>query len=1059
VIVIPTTGKITYWESIASAATLNLKLQRNGVELTIPGMLSGEKVIQILNAESAGFMLAFSSGRIAYMTVRDGQGRPAITVQFLRSGNGTTNTGIFGSLRNALSSSSWHGDIAAIRAGPQKKIGERNVVVATRKGKLQSWNIHRGGHTSLIAESEAREKIVTEIKEAIPALTSLLIENFELLDVAYFHDSTTETSIARQGHVDTSVRLLLLVSLTEKHVSHYALVEAMLGSEGLQVGNIRQIKSYSTPIARDAISNTRLYLPDPSLAFIVFDRAVVVVTLVQPDDSPESQLMTESHLFPASFEDVIDFRGDIDFEIVGSGMEEPQALSNIAEDSKTRRSKSKHPATVLIARNGGILRVAATDIGKLHLKSEPLTAKSKLEQAVFFGSQSQNLINFAVRPELEFPAADVGSAALELSQEILKSKTSYIPSVAASLEQNLRRRSNALRDLARYLKSSGVELCRTTRWRLSWDAEKLAAASIIWQSYDSKISERVVGEKRVLLTELVEYIHEDWKSKPTDEEGELDHVRYWFMEDIDRLDIALPWAFQIVKYAYVDNEKARQTVLETLDEANEFVVGALEAAFNFREANAELYGLQTEVLEHGILQSNYGDLPEIWTSQLYLVENLKKQITLSGAFLKEYWNPAEDAETNDTLLSKVAREHENLIDMGIRCTRERIRWEEAQDDPAIQHQAEQRETSQLAAEDSEIKFLARTLGLPNSAIALAEKHVILPTLASILNFELNQCSERTNDFQNLPKTERQYLKERSKELQSKVNDCFTTFGMDWAEAFYDLEIQVESMSELLNDFPSQRKYLTEFLRRRPEYAKIAWIHEVTYQGDFDHAATNLLNLGLNHEEDVWSKKVELSIGKLARLASRSYSQDNGILIPDGGKTELATTHDQLGLIKIQDTVYEYIHGTLADAIDEEGEVQLALDAFGNQRTLHKLPALSHLLTESMESLVKHTAMDGMALVDLLSLMGESNYDGGLQNMQFYNALQAVRQGVPDKTEKLLLQRVIWRRCMLKNDWAELNNTSSNNDEELSERLRATALYMTFGQCLKNRESELEVLMS
>jgi nuclear pore complex protein Nup133 len=276
VIVIPTTGKITYWESIASAATLNLKLQRNGVELTIPGMLSGEKVIQILNAESAGFMLAFSSGRIAYMTVRDGQGRPAITVQFLRSGNGTTNTGIFGSLRNALSSSSWHGDIAAIRAGPQKKIGERNVVVATRKGKLQSWNIHRGGHTSLIAESEAREKIVTEIKEAIPALTSLLIENFELLDVAYFHDSTTETSIARQGHVDTSVRLLLLVSLTEKHVSHYALVEAMLGSEGLQVGNIRQIKSYSTPIARDAISNTRLYLPDPSLAFIVFDRAVVV---------------------------------------------------------------------------------------------------------------------------------------------------------------------------------------------------------------------------------------------------------------------------------------------------------------------------------------------------------------------------------------------------------------------------------------------------------------------------------------------------------------------------------------------------------------------------------------------------------------------------------------------------------------------------------------------------------------------------------------------------------------------------------------------------------------
>jgi nuclear pore complex protein Nup133 len=1054
----PTTGKITYWESIASAATLNLKLQRNGVELTIAGMMSGERVIQILNAEIAGFMLAFSSGRIAYMTVRDGQGRPAITVQFLRSGNGTTNTGIFGSLRNALSSSSWHGDIAAMRAGPQRKTGERNVVVATKKGKLQSWNIHRGGHTSLIAESEGREKIVTEIKEAIPAFNCLLIENFELLDVAYFQDTPTQTIIARQAHVDTSVRLLLLVSLTENHVSHYSLVEAILGSEGLQIGNIRQVKSYSTPVARDAISNTRLYLPDPSLAFIIFNRAVVVATLAQPDDSPESQLMTESHLFPASFEDVVDFRRDIDLEIVGSGMEEPQALATIAEDSKTRRSKSKHPAVVLIARNGGVLRVAATDITRLLLKSKPLTAKSKLEQAVFFGAQAQNLINFAVRPELEFPATDVGAAALELSQEILKSKTSHIPSVAASLEQNLRKRSNALRDLAKYLKSSGVELRRTTRWRLLWDAEKMAAASIIWKAYDSNISEKPAGEKRVLLSELVEYIHEDWKSKPTDEAGEHDHVRFWFMEDIDRLDIALPWAFQIVKYAYVDNEKAREAVLETLNEANEFVVGALEGAFNFREANAQLYGLETEVLEHGILQSNYGDLPEIWTSQLYLVKNLKKQITLSEAFLKKYWDPAEDAETNNTLLSKVAREHENLIDMGIRCTRERIRWEEAQDDPAVQHQAEQRDTSQLATEDSEIKFVARTLGLPDAAIALAEKHQILPTLASILNFELNQCSERTNDFHSLPKTERQYFKERTKVLQSKVNDCFARFGTDWAEAFYELEIQVDSMSELLDDFPSQKKYLTDFLRRRPEFAKVAWIHEITYQHDFDHAATTLLNLGLDLEEDVWSKKVELSIGKLARLASRSYSQDNGILIPDGGKTELATAHDQLGLIKIQDSVYEYIQSTLADAIDEEGEVQLALDAFGNKRALQKLPALSHLLKESMDSLVKHTAMSGLALVDLLSLMGGSNYDEGLRGMQFYNALQAVRQGVRNKAEKLLLQRVIWRRCMLKDDWAELNNTGSSNDADLSERLQTTALYMTFRRCLKNRKSVHEELM-
>jgi nuclear pore complex protein Nup133 len=185
VVVVPTSGKVTYWESISSAATLDLRLQRNGVELTIPGMYNGETVIQILNAESAGFVLAFSTGRIAYMSVRDGQGRPAISVQFLRGSSGPVNSGLFGTLRNALSSSSWRGDIAAVRAGRQEKVGERNVVVATAKGKIQSWEIHRGGHNSLNAEAEGREAIVMAIKASAPALSDLLIESFELLDITF----------------------------------------------------------------------------------------------------------------------------------------------------------------------------------------------------------------------------------------------------------------------------------------------------------------------------------------------------------------------------------------------------------------------------------------------------------------------------------------------------------------------------------------------------------------------------------------------------------------------------------------------------------------------------------------------------------------------------------------------------------------------------------------------------------------------------------------------------------------------------------------------------------
>ncbi len=93
-VVMPISGKIAYWESISSAATLDfIRQQRTGVEDAIHGMFSGEYVVELVYAESAGFMLAFSTGRLAYMSVRDSHGRPAISVQFLRSGLGSSGGG------------------------------------------------------------------------------------------------------------------------------------------------------------------------------------------------------------------------------------------------------------------------------------------------------------------------------------------------------------------------------------------------------------------------------------------------------------------------------------------------------------------------------------------------------------------------------------------------------------------------------------------------------------------------------------------------------------------------------------------------------------------------------------------------------------------------------------------------------------------------------------------------------------------------------------------------------------------------------------------------------
>ncbi|KAF4636233.1 hypothetical protein G7Y89_g1852 [Cudoniella acicularis] len=1013
-VVVPTTGKITYWESIASAATLDLRLQRNGVDLSISGMLSGETVIQILNAESAGFMLAFSTGRIAYMSVRDGQGRPAISVQFLRSGAGSANTGIFGSLRNALSSSSSRGDIAAVRAGRPEKVGERNVVLATAKGKLQSWDIHRGGHTSLIAEAEAREAIVLAIKEATPAMSELLIETFEILDFTHATNSFTDN-----GEEDAN--LLLLTSLGDRQISHYILVEILLKRSELIVKNIRPIKSYTTPVNRAATSNTRLYFPAPSLvAYAVFDRAVVVVSMAKQPDTPEMQLRLESHLLPQTFEDVIDFRKDMNVEIVGSGMEEVNGSSYGIEDSKSsRRHKAKHPATVLIVRGGGVLRIAATDVTKLTSnQAQQVTARSKLEQAVFFGNVEHNPINFAVRSELEFPAEEVGEAALELSRDILKSQTPYIPSAPGSIDQNLRKRSAALLDLADYLRTSRVALDRVTRWRLLWDAERMEAATIIWRRYDATVRQKPVGQKRGLLTEVIEYIHEDYKTEPLPEAGELDRVRHWFINDIWNLEIALPWAFQVIKYTYQDGQKDHSFVMEITSEANDLLVGALQGAFDFRTANIGL-----------------------------------KQLELAGALVTEYSETSpREGQPSAELVGKVKDELHVLADMSIRSNKERIRWCSVQDDPQFQIEAEELTGQQEVAADAAIKLLAKELNSPGEAIVLAEKHEILPTLAFVLMFELNECSRKAinNSTGSLNVSALDINNEQSRALQATVRQCFSKFGTRWANALYELDVELDSMRVLLDGFPEELAYLTAFLRSKPEYAKIAWIHEITRTHDFDQAAQTLLDLSLIREQNLWSKKIELSIGKLARLVGKNYSQKDGIIIPDGGKSELITMHNQLGLIKIQETAYDFILPSISAAIDENAEVQLALEVHGSKLS-SKQPAFNSLLGENMTRLIKHTAMNASALVDLLTLMDDNDPEEQsiFRGERFYLAIEATRYGLADRKDQVLCQRVIWRRCMLRDNWTDINNTDMKDDFQISEQLRRTALYLAFRGCLKN----------
>lgn len=1066
VVVMPTTGKITYWESISSAATLDLIQQaRHGVEHTIAGMWAGETVVQILNAETAGFVLSFSSGRTAYMSVRDGHGRPSVNAQFLK-GAVSQASGIFGSFKSVFSHST-KGEFATARAGPLVGPGERGIVTATKKGKLQAWNLHREGANTFEADAETREEIVDELKRTNTGLMHYDIDTFELLDLAFVPPTADRSHSAALTYRDEhGTELLLLTAMTRQDTSHYALVQLFLSSKtGATVGNIRHINSYFTPPAKDAVSRPKLYLPNPgTVAFLTFQRAVVIASMANEPDSAEAQLLAESHGLQ-TFEDVIDFRKDSGVEITGSGYEEPASSVKRPEDFRIKRNKFKHPAVVLLVKNGGLIRVSINDANQfVSAKPPKVTAKSKLEQAVFFGNLENNVLSFSGRSEIHFSPKEYGDAAKAISQQILTSSTLFLPAAPASIRYNLTVRSEALQTLARQLKLLKVNLDRATRWDLLHDAEKLASAAAAWEVYDNSLATQTDPDN-VLWKHLVVIINENHKTQTNTAVGEVDRIRHFFIHDINRFNFAAPYAVQVVKELKDAGILTPAQFTSLLSEANDLHIAVLETAYKFRSAHLEAYGLSNETLIDGALERGQNGLPEPWTCEDVTAVAVMNEFVMSAIYIQEAVSKAESAALPVT--EKIMNDLPKLAELALQSNAEKVSWYLGQDEESLH------ETGRTLQDKfcsfvlvNILHYLAKDeIGLADVAIALAEKHRDLITLARLIldpiwKFEKDIALLETQMKGAVPPEgfaeHLAELQEVLGEFEGRNDSYFDKFGAHWADASYNYYMKMHHHYDLIKETANEKRqsYITNFLRSRREYAKIAWINEVKNEQNYDRAATDLIEQAKLRERNLWSKKVELSIGKLAHL-SKGYSQANGLIVPDGGAADLKGVDDELKLISIQEKIFNHVRPVAIKAIDLDAALTEVLAVFENPN-LKKKPALSMWLRERMDWLLQRQAMDATALIDLLTLLGtrkeseEYEEPTELDGEEFFYALQALNlANLDDGKQFKLTAKLIWRRCLLRDDWAKLNKTDNLADEQVNAMHKRTALYMTLKACYKN----------
>ena len=1017
----PSSGKITYWESIAAAASADSARQKQqSIQGSVSGQMSGEHVTKITEAEPRGFVLTMSTGRLMHLLVSDSQGKPSINVQFMRD-NGSQTAGVFGSLRNVFSGLGWRKNVAAVRSGSSWQRGQRYVIVATSKGSFQTWDLNWNDANSLVNEIDAKSDIFKALLEGAEVFQDQDEHTFEVLDVTILPEKTSSKEVAKRTRSE-DCKLMALTVFKGAKSSKYALVGLTLGSGSVTINVIHPITCYTAPLTTEDLLKPQILVPEPThTAFVIFERSVVLVSLVEIAMNPSSQLQMEAHTLPDPFQDVINFNQSKPYKVVGCAPEPGDV---------------RGPSSCVVLIYGfGMIRVSALPMqeGQSALDRATVTAKTKIEQAVFFGSLQQDLLDFTPRPEVQFEQEEIEAAALAVSQSIMDSSSAYMPSITPSMDQQLRRRSTALADLNQHLRRHYPPLDRLVKWRLLWNAEKMACAKAVWECYDKALSTQNKGsDDRTFLAVLVLAIHQNLKTEVHINNYETDVVRHWFINDIWRIEYLVPYAQEWVERLFVEGKEQEGEVnLATharfISEANDIQLATLETAFSFREANAASYALEDEAMFEGVLLPQcYHDLPEIWTSAIEIPQRVKLLVDVS----RELTHLGEDVEgaegePSPELILKLAEDNPPHVDVCCRTWIERLRWLASRPDADSKAESQKLLAQHFTVRKEQLVSLSE-IGQGEAGMKLAEKYRDMGALAEILEQEIAAADSNA----------------AAARLEQRIQRNFVEFGVPWADAFFIKTLDGGNITSVLDNNVTYKQHLTAFLRDHPAYAKIGWINEVASERNYVTAADQLARVEAQ-QTNLWSKKIAFSIGRLSIIAGIG----KGKAPEKSAQDAIQRIDNDMSLLAIQEKLFRSVKPTIRDALDEQAELDLAMQKYGSYNVEGK-PVLRSALELGMRQLLAGESMPLEYLIATLTLIDdEATYadEDGFIDIRFFAALKTLQTSNlenDDPGEKSLQEKFVWRRALIQDNWEDINRTELKDEAQVASQTDVTALHTT-----------------
>ena len=1027
-VIMPVSGQVNYWESVKRAEQGDhIRQKQNGLQGTVGGLMSGETITKVTEAEPDGFVLTTSNGRLVHLSVKDSQGRPLIGTQFLRS-NSASGGSFLGTITSVFSAASWRRDIAAVRAGPLRGKSHRSCIVATAQGIFQVWDLARHSSKTLASETDAKEDLFRSIqKSSSRDFRDEFKNELSIIDFAVFPNPDGPSSM-KDSH-----KLLVLTHIKEARIGTYSLVELRIGGDDVQIEVVHPINCfYGGPDIEDRwnLFKPQVLLPEPAqTAFVFFDTSIILVSLAQIEESPSSQLQLESHSLPDPFQDTLYLRQDVEYHVVGCS----------AEEADKDAGKAK---CVFLVHGFGMAQITALPAkeGQTASDRSAVTVKSKVEQAIFFGNRKNNLLDFNPgRSQFKIETHELEVATLEINDSIMRSTSSYIPALDVSMDDQLGKRAEALANLIHF--THRWTLKPLTRWQLLWSAEKMAAARAIWHYYNAELGAPTDGSK-LLLPELLDMVSERYKKLNRPERGEGDIVRHYLINDVWRIELVVPWCQHAVTELYGEGVRDSAKLARLISEADDILIRAMEAAFSFRTVNFRRYGFDPDQLVDGVYQGSYETLPEIWTSIPETVIKVKALADMSRqtALNNDVAPMDEEAAVDIELVKKIARDSPALVHICCQVYDERCRWLASRPDSRSKVDGEALQRTYLQIRRDLIVKIDE-LGLPDEGIKLAEKYRDMQALVDVIEQNTAHSLDRLQEA-GISDTEEEELQDRLGTNHQLMESYFQKYGDDWADVLYTKTVSRGEIADLFENVGNFQEFLTRYLRKRPEYSKISWINEALAEKNYARAAGNLL-LSHKDETNLWSKKVELSMGKLALMAAGEKGQQESA----GIETEIRRVDRRIAIIDIQEMLYGYIETALRSALDESAKADIALTEFG--LNTKKRPTLRNLMQRTMKALTAREALPLDDLIDTLTLISINtrNTKPGKKfaDRRFFLALKLLKlSGLRSKDlgRYELHMKIIWRRCMIQDNWEAINRTEGTTDAQVIEATSSTALFLT-----------------